>query len=187
MDLARRRYLNIFAIFSGLLFAASLGVHIASYVYSAGMSMSSTWYIHVLLFIPFGYMVVRSSLHQNHSLIKDENTSFDKFEKTTSRIIRKYKQIPAIIRPIILFIGIALVLYLPFNFFIGMAHLGHGGPDYSDGRYFLSSQGKYVRDLTKEEYIQYQAYEVRLFSGHWMLFTGIPLIYFSFVDRKVQS
>jgi hypothetical protein len=185
--LVKCRNSNIFAIFCGLLFVVSLGVHIASYVYSAGISMSSTWYIHVLLFIPFGYMVIRSSLLQNHYLLKDEKTYSDRFEKTISQIARMYKQIPDSLRRIILFIGIALIIYVPFNFIMGMAHLGHGGPDYSNGKYFLSNHGKYVRDLTKEEYIMYQAYEVRFFSGHWMLFTYLPLIYFSFVDRKVQS
>lgn len=51
-----------------------------------------------------------------------------------------------------------------------------GGPDERDGRYVLSSHGRTIRELTEEEFHQHQAYVVRGFSGHWMLFSSAALM-----------
>ncbi len=65
---------------------------------------------------------------------------------------------------------VALLAYAILNFVVFM-HLNEGGgPIMRDGNYLLTSHGKVIRELTEAEYHRQQAYEVRGFSGHWMLF-----------------
>lgn len=50
-----------------------------------------------------------------------------------------------------------------------------GGPHERDGKYVLQSHGTILREISEEEFHQQQAYVVRGFSGHWMLFTSASL------------
>ena len=83
-------------------------------------------------------------------------------------------------------LGIILVLYVPINFFLFMGHSWNGSPTEMNSKYYLNNHGQYI-EVTEQEYIQYQAYEVRGFSGHWMFFSYFGLIYFLFVDRRLFS
>jgi len=67
-----------------------------------------------------------------------------------------------------------LFAYALFNFIFTMVALSGGGkPAVVNGEKVLRSHGKVIRKLTDEEYDRHQAHEVRLFSGHWMLFYGV--------------
>jgi hypothetical protein len=66
--------------------------------------------------------------------------------------------------------------YALVNFAIFMVLNEGGGPHERDGKYFLQSHGRVLRELTKEEYHRQQAYVVRGFSGHWMLFACAALM-----------
>lgn len=65
--------------------------------------------------------------------------------------------------------------------------LKNGAPTEVKGRYYLNNHGTYSRELTREEYARYQAYEVREFSGVWMVFSYLPFIYFAFLDKKLWA
>ena len=61
--------------------------------------------------------------------------------------------------------------YAFFNFFFTIFVLLKGGtPGIIDGQYVLHDHGEIIRQLTEAEYIRHQAYTIRLFSGHWMIF-----------------
>ena len=67
-----------------------------------------------------------------------------------------------------------LFAYALFNFFFTIFVLNKGGnPSVIDGEKVLQSHGKIIRKLSDEEYRWHEAYSVRMFSGHWMLFYGI--------------
>ena len=52
-------------------------------------------------------------------------------------------------------------------------HLSEGGvPRATAGGYELHSHGQVLHSLTEAEFRQHQAYVVRGFSGHWMVFSG---------------
>ena len=56
-----------------------------------------------------------------------------------------------------------------------------------NGTYFLHTRGTKIRDLTKEEHSRFLAYEVRGFSGTWILFSLIPAVYFLSVKSRYQQ
>jgi len=69
-----------------------------------------------------------------------------------------------------------LFAYAFFNFFFTIFVLNEGGgPHEIDGKKVLSNHGRIIRALTDEEYELHQAYVVRTFSGHWMVFYAIGM------------
>lgn len=62
------------------------------------------------------------------------------------------------------------IAYAAVNFALGIGLSQGGAPDIWDGRYVLQNKGTLIRELTAQEYQLHQAYEVRIFSGHWMVF-----------------
>jgi hypothetical protein len=67
-------------------------------------------------------------------------------------------------------------IYAFVNFGIFIVLSEGGGPHERDGRYFIMSHGTVLRELSEAEFHQHQAYEVRGFSGHWMLFSSASLM-----------
>ena len=51
----------------------------------------------------------------------------------------------------------------------------------------LNDHGKVVRELTKQEYQHLQTLEVRGFSGHWILFSILPVTFFKYLYGPMKS
>ena len=69
-------------------------------------------------------------------------------------------------------------IYALINFAL-FFFLSHGGtPEVRDGKYVLHSHGQVIRELSEEEYEHQNAYVLRGFSGHWMIFYLLPALYF---------
>jgi hypothetical protein len=66
--------------------------------------------------------------------------------------------------------------YAFVNFAIFIVLAEGGVPHERDGKYFLTSHSTVLRELSEAEYHQQQAYVVRGFSGHWMLFSSGALM-----------
>jgi hypothetical protein len=70
----------------------------------------------------------------------------------------------------------ALFAYAFFNFFFTIFVLNEGGsPTEQDGKKVLCNHGKVIRELTDKAYEAHEAYTVRGFSGHWMIFYAIGM------------
>jgi len=73
-------------------------------------------------------------------------------------------------------LSIVLFAYTFFNFFYTGFVLNQGGvPSTHLGSKALVNHGKVVRRLTDEEYERHEAYSVRGFSGHWMVFYAVAM------------
>lgn len=71
--------------------------------------------------------------------------------------------------------AVVFLVYALTNFAIALYLLRDGGPaQLDDGCYTITYKSRFVREISKEEFHQYQGYEARLFSGHWMLFYWWP-------------
>ncbi|MDR3196272.1 MAG: hypothetical protein LBU34_00250 [Planctomycetaceae bacterium] len=68
------------------------------------------------------------------------------------------------------------LLYAAFNFFMWLPH--DGSPEIIDGKYVLSRKGKILAEITEEEYGKRKVLDVRLFSGHWLIFAIVPMFHF---------
>jgi hypothetical protein len=73
--------------------------------------------------------------------------------------------------------------YAFLNFAAFMILAEGGGPEERDGKYYLMSHGRVIREITEAEFHQQQAHVVRGFSGHWMLFSCAALTFLVGVAR----
>ena len=74
----------------------------------------------------------------------------------------------------------ALLAYAVVNFAVGFLSSRGGVPTIVDGQPVLKSHDRVIRQLSQEEYERHQALETRAFSGLWLFFYGIPLLYLGF-------
>ena len=51
----------------------------------------------------------------------------------------------------------------------------------------LTNHGRIVREVNEEEFRDKQRLEVRGVSGHWMLFSALPTLYFLAVYPRVRA
>ena len=73
-------------------------------------------------------------------------------------------------------LSVVLFAYGFVNFFITFLVLGEGGVPVESGvRKTLESHGTVIRELTDEEFELHEAYGLRGFSGHWMIFYSIGM------------
>lgn len=73
-------------------------------------------------------------------------------------------------------LSVVLVAYAFFNFFfVAFVLTREGVPSAKSGRKALVSHGKVIRRLSDEEYKKHQAYSIRGYSGHWMMFHAVGM------------
>ena len=75
-------------------------------------------------------------------------------------------------------IAIGSILYAAVNFAVCMTILGEGGPHIENGVYCLWNHG-FIREITAAEYEAMLKVEARMFLGHILAFTGMPVAFFS--------
>ena len=73
---------------------------------------------------------------------------------------------------------VAAFAYSFINFGLCVRFTQGGGGEMINGQYFLTSHGHVLANLTEAQYHLQRAYEVRLFSGIWLLFYLMPALYF---------
>ena len=59
--------------------------------------------------------------------------------------------------------------YILMNFFLSMALLEGGNPEIVNGSYFLVQKGTVIREVDYAGYNQLLSYQLRLFTGHWVI------------------
>lgn len=65
-----------------------------------------------------------------------------------------------------------------------MAKSDGGVPDIWEGAYVLLNHGKLFKTISETEYIDYKFNQLRGFSGHWLAFFYMPMVYFYFRAKK---
>jgi hypothetical protein len=140
-------------IFSGL-------AHIATFFgINPQRVFPAVWGLHVLLFVVWFPVIFMS-----RKLCTKEN------RKDFIKIITRHA--PFWMKAL----SVALFIYAFFNFFYTVFALNEGGvPSIRDGKKVLESHGRIIRQLTEQEYELHQAYGVRTFSGHWMIFYAVGM------------
>ena len=122
----------------------------------------SVWVLHVLIFVVWFPVVISCRKLCTNDNRKD-------FWKLATRNSPNWMKRLCVI----------FFVYAFFNFFCAFVLSEGGNPSEIDGRKVLSNHGEIIRELTDEEYDQLQAYEVRGFSGHWLVFyaAGMTVLY----------
>jgi hypothetical protein len=145
--------LTTWCVFSAIVLFLSLTAHFATFLGIDPMEqIPGVMLIHVLIFPPFGAAIFYSSK------IKTGRAGQNVAMAAAPKRLR-------------VLTGVFFV-YAFINFFILFFFLSlRGMPQHRDGKYFLQDHGKVVREVDEKEFHKRQAYVVRGFSGHWMLFS----------------
>ena len=70
------------------------------------------------------------------------------------------------------------IIYTSVNFFVCMIPLLEGQPHIDNGVYCLWNHG-FIREITKEEYDALMIVEGRFLTGHFLVFSALPVAYSS--------
>lgn len=160
--------------FAFSVFLLSLIAHLLTFVSVVPIAMSMVWPLHIGAMLSFVPMVFSAQRFQKKNA-----------ELFSGRDIRKF--FTPFISARLSVLCTCAFLYAMFNFAMMLYHLPEGGPHFENGRYEIRSHGRTSRVITKQEYEQLQAYEVRGFSGHWILFSLFPTIFFLKVVPAIEE
>ncbi|WP_295446846.1 hypothetical protein [uncultured Thiodictyon sp.] len=149
---------RLFAAFALLGLVASLAVHLAALL---GIDLATRFPAVWLLFIPFLFQARRVlGVRPSRAAIR------------------------ALCPGWALLLGVFLAGYVMLNFLLFLHATEGGGPAIRDGRYVLQAHGPVLRTLTADEYRAQQANTLRGFSGHWLIFYYVPLVWFMACGRS---
>lgn len=147
---------------------ASLLIHLSTYLPGLEVSMRQVFYMHFVVIILFFSMFLSAG-----KFIKSGKDSYD----LQSRVGTFRLMLKAIPTPVLIMIGLSFA-YAVINFAVFIVLMEGGSPSASDGVYYLHSHGQKIRDLTLTEYKRFLVYEVRGFSGYWIIFSLIPTVFY---------
>jgi hypothetical protein len=142
-------------------------VHGLTFVPGVPVSMQLTWPLHIAAIVVFSSMIFSIRKTSPHA-----------------GPFRPWGSVPRHVPTAVILLCVALVVYSVVNFALFVERTKDGSPIEENGRYLLLRGGKESRELSREEYDQLSIYAVRGFSGHWMVFSLIPAIYFCYFDPR---
>jgi multisubunit Na+/H+ antiporter MnhG subunit len=165
--------------FSLFLTIISFIVHLSTYIGIYLLNdyytiFSASYIIHILIFIPFGTMIIKTVFNKD-KIKKSKNEKISYFENYNPLTLFK-KYLPNI-NPKFGIIIFALFVYVFINFFASVNKMKNGTADILDGKYVLNNHDK-VMEIDKKEYVEMKYTQIKTFSGHWIVFSIIPFLYF---------
>jgi hypothetical protein len=150
----------IFGTLAALGFTAALGVHIAALL---GIPIQDlvpqVWALHVGIFVVF----IPTIIHLRRTT-----------EESDPLAMFRGMPVATVVTLAVLFV------YAFLNFFISLPATGGATADIRDGQYILHRKGTVVREMSRTEYDAARAAQLRGFSGHWLVFYGLPAAVFLF-------
>jgi hypothetical protein len=160
--------LRAWIAFSALILGVSLVVHLSTFFGINPMkAVPGVMFIHLLIFPPFG-----AAIYYANRVIKRFGGNQEQILKRAPRWMQWVSGI--------------LFAYAFINFGIFVALKGGGSPTQRDGKYFLTEHGRVIREISAPEYARHQAYVVRGFSGHWMLFSSAAMTMLAGARRRAE-
>lgn len=139
---------------AALILVISLAVHLSTFsAFDPMQAIPGVMLIHVAIFPPFIAAIVYTK--------KLSPSNQDDVWKLAPKWMQQMSAV---------FFAYAIV-----NFIIFMILVHGGSPQIRDGQYVLADHGRIIRQISATEYHRMQAYVVRGFSGHWMLFSSAAM------------
>ena len=156
---------RVFAAFALLGLVSSLAVHLAALLgIDLATRFPAVWLLHLSIFVVFIPFVFQA------------------------RRVLGPRPSRAAIRALCpgwaLLLGVFLAGYVALNFALFIHKNEGGSPLIRDGQFVLQAHGRFIRTLTAEEYQAQQVNILRGFSGHWLIFYYVPLVYFMACGRS---
>lgn len=169
-----------------LILASSVLFHFATYIPTISVSMQMAWPLHLATMAVFATMVFSLVAQQKRQPKKAAKGLFGSW-RAANQQNKEFQS--KLLRCVPLGLRIACgtaFIYAFINFMLFIALMEGGSPSVKNGKYILHSHGHKIRDITKEEYQRFRAYEVRGFSGHWIIFSIVPMTYFLTVHPRLS-
>jgi hypothetical protein len=154
--------LVLFALFTAVLLVVSLVVHASTFLIDTMTEWPGVMFIHLAIFPPFIAALCYAS----------RTSTWYTGGKEPRNLDPAFHSAPGWLCTLTL----VSFVYALVNFGVFAIVLTEGGRVHErDGKYFLQRGGNVLRELSEAEYHRQQAYVVRGFSGHWMLFACASL------------
>jgi hypothetical protein len=143
--------------------------------------------IGLAIFIPFFSMILVLN-----SYVERQNTKgvslLERLRRSNQTNRRFFAQLLQLCPIWVRILSVSFFLYVSVNFSLFINVMQEGNPERAvDGRYYISNHGELVRELTEVEYRSLAAYQVRGFTGTWMIFSFLPLVYFTVVEPRQRA
>jgi len=168
----KREYLIGAAIITSILLILSIAAHTATYFgIDPQVKFPAVWLLHFGIFIVFipAFIAYRNEYGGRFGNIDHES------------VMRRAPEWMRILLKV-------FIIYTAINFGLFFVNSEAGAPDIWEGQYVLQNKGTLIRELSQDEYERYQMYEVRGFSGHWLIFYYYPLIaYYSILHKDDEE
>jgi hypothetical protein len=169
---------------SGIVLVASLLVHLGTFVPAIGLSVDTTWPSP-----PGGHGELRHLVHRARSFEvrrRAESRSWNRRERLEAQRALRGRVIAAT-PPAVRVAVVLTCMYAAYNFLAFMSELPGTPREAHGGGYELHSHGTVIRAITSTEYARFRALEVRGFSGHWLIFSLVPFVFFTWPWPRLQS
>lgn len=156
---------RVFSITAFIGFCISLLVHLTTFLgINPARHIPWVWGLHVGIFVVFIPMIFAQGLTPKKDF-------WPKMFARTPRWAR--------------YLTKAFFAYALINFALFFVLSEGGVPQERDGKYVLHNHGNVIRELSEAEYERQNAYVLRGFSGHWMVFYLMPSLFFWY--RKEET
>lgn len=157
----------LWMVVAAAVFVVSLVVHLSTFfAIPPASGFHSLMWIHLAIFPPFFAAII----YGRRLVGSDANAAQ-----------RLFKHAPAVLRLLTQVFGI----YAVVNFGLFAFRVRSGSPEIVNRKYVLYNHGRVIRELSRQEYEQQQAYILRGFSGHWMLFSIAALTLMAATRREM--
>jgi hypothetical protein len=149
-------------LFALLGFLTSVTVHLLTFVPGLAVTMHSpVVLLHVAMFPPFFALVL--ALRAEMKGVPSREA-----KRHLLNVLPRWGKVLVLVT----------FYYAVVNFGLFMLRTDGAATQRADGSFVISSHGRVVRQISREEAVENEARTARGFSGHWMVFYLLPAMYF---------
>jgi len=176
---------KILAFLSLLIFVGALLAHLLTFSANPSINMRQVDPIGVAIFIPFLCMLLVLSSYK--ATLNNQGAGPLERIRRTNRASREFVATLVSSPMWVRIVSVTFFVYVAVNFWMVMKVMQDGNPEETNAGYYVNNHGQLVRESTEVEYRSLSAYQVRGFSGHWMFFSFLPLVYFAIVEPRQRA
>lgn len=178
---------RICGITSLVILVSSAAFHSATYIPAIPVTMNLAWPLHLATMAVFAIMAFSLVRQQKQQPKQPAKGLLARWRAANKQNKEFHSQLLGFVPRSLRDVCVATFIYAFINFALFMLIMEGGSPSVENGKYFLHNHGQKIRDISKQEYARFLAYEVRGFSGHWIVLSIIPAVYFLTVHPKLQE
>jgi hypothetical protein len=191
MSISAVAMIKFFGIFSLMVFLASAVIHIATFIPAIRISMQQVWPLLLGAMIAFGIMVFSLTALQRRARRnkRQSSTMFGRWHEANKELKEFNSNVLALTPRYLRILTGIFAMYVVVNFMTLFHSMQDGRPVAEQGKFFLQKHRDQVniREISEAEYQRRLAYSVRGVSGHCMIFSLLPAIFFLTVHEKLTQ